>query len=49
MKSPTDPKRRRIALAALLGAVLALICPHVPHDYQAACNLLATICSGGSP
>lgn len=45
---PPDPKRRRFALAAVLGAVLAVACHFVPHDYQAACHLLASICSGGS-
>jgi hypothetical protein len=43
-----EPKqKKRIAYMAIVGAVLALVCHFVPPKYQAVCNLVASICSGG--
>lgn len=39
--------KRAVKYAALLGAVLALACHLVPHDYRAVCNAVAQICAGG--
>ena len=45
-----EPKqKRRILYTALVGAALAIVCQLVPPDYQAACNIVASICSGGIP
>lgn len=43
-----QPKqKRRVAYTALFGAVLAVICHFVPPEYRAACNFIASVCSGG--
>lgn len=40
-------KWRRRALVA--GALLALVCRHLPIDYQAPCEAIAQLCTGGFP
>lgn len=35
--------------AALVGAVLALVCPLLPDAYRAPCDVLKTICTLGQP
>jgi hypothetical protein len=42
-------RHRRVLIAVALGASFALTCPLLPHDYQAACRALASICTGGYP
>ncbi len=42
---PTQKKRMRYA--AIIGVVLALVCESLPHEYQAACQIVASICTGG--
>lgn len=44
----TADRLKRIAKwAALFGAVLALVCHFLPHDYRALCRAVASICTGG--
>lgn len=38
-------KWRRYAM--LVGALLAIICKSLPHDYQAVCKAIASLCTGG--
>lgn len=33
--------------AVLAGVIVALICKALPHDYQAVCQAVSTLCSGG--
>ncbi len=40
--------RKKIAKrAALIGAVLAIICNLLPHEYRAVCHAIAQVCTGG--
>ena len=40
--------RTRVAkYAIVLGILLALTCHFLPQDYQAACQLLASVCAAG--
>lgn len=39
--------RRLRKYAAAAGIVLAIACHLVPPDYRAACNALASLCTGG--
>lgn len=49
--SPRKPTRgrTRLLVAGGLGFALALLCPQLPPDYQAACHAIASICTGGLP
>jgi hypothetical protein len=40
-------KLKRAAKAAVLGAVLALICRALPPEYQVACETVISLCTGG--
>ena len=40
-------KRKHAAAAALLGAILAIICHALPHEYRVACETVMKICTGG--
>ncbi len=43
-------RRRKVhkaVKAALLGAVLALVCRALPPDYQGPCETVVKICTGG--
>jgi hypothetical protein len=44
-KEPDKPNWRRRALIA--GVLLALVCKSLPVAYQAPCNVIANICTGG--
>jgi hypothetical protein len=55
-KNKPDPRAdlRRIAKwAAIVGAVLAVVCPYLPEHYQAPCaaaRAIVNVCTaGGSP
>jgi len=39
--------RRLYRYAATAGAVLAVLCHLLPHDYRAACNAIASLCGAG--
>lgn len=43
--SPT--RKRWIKRAAIAGALLGLLCPALPAQYQAPCRTIAAICTGG--
>lgn len=48
--SPAQKRgRTRLLVAGGLGVALALLCPQLPPDYQAACHAIASICTGGLP
>ena len=40
-------QRKRAAAAAVLGAILGLVCNMLPPDYQVACKTVVHICTGG--
>jgi len=48
-KKPTigEDLRRLRRYAAIAGMVLAIVCHIVPPKYRAACDALASICTGG--
>lgn len=39
-------KARQAALAAVLGAILALVCHALPDEYQSPCRVVVHICTG---
>lgn len=40
-------KLKKAAKAALLGALLALVCRMLPAEYRGPCETVVKICSGG--
>lgn len=40
-------RKQIVRWAALAGAVLALVCHYLPANYQAICQTLANLCTGG--
>lgn len=40
-------KLKKAARAAILGAVLALICRALPPEYQTPCETVIKLCTGG--
>lgn len=43
MKKTPENRKKLLRLAALSGAVLAILCHLVPHEYQAACQAVAKV------
>lgn len=43
----TGDLRRLRRHAAVVGVVLAILCHIVPPEYRAACDALASLCTGG--
>jgi hypothetical protein len=43
VKKPPD-KKTLMKWAAIGGALLALVCHFLPHDYQAVCKAVASLC-----
>lgn len=42
-----DDVKKWARRAGAFGAVLALICNHLPTDYQVVCNAIARVCTLG--
>lgn len=40
-------KMKRAAKTALIGALLALLCRALPAEYQAPCETIVKLCTGG--
>ena len=40
-------KLKKVAKAALIGALLALVCRALPLEYQGPCETVVKLCTGG--
>lgn len=47
MADEQPPKTNWRKRAVIAGIVIALVCKALPHDYQAVCQAVSTLCTGG--